>query len=177
MPHPFQAIPADKYWQVFLPLLILTLILMTVLSAVPLKPDIVHFELNAHEVLTFWDVEDKSWAAFSLGLDFLYLVVYSTTISLACIWVAKVFPVRGLLLASVGIGLAWGQWLAALLDVVENIALISILFDFGMNVSPQVAKWCAIPKFGLITLGLLYVGLGAVVTVMSHWFGVRTHSK
>jgi|SRR5919199_930174 hypothetical protein len=176
MSHPFQFIPVNKYVQVFIPLLGLTLLLTVVLWAIPLNPGIVQFELNAREVIGFateqsaiasWNETDKSWAAFSLGLDFLYLVVYSTTISLACVWTANVLQTRALPLASVGTWLAWGQWLAALLDVVENLALVSILFGYGTDFSPQISKWCAITKFGLIALGLLYVGLGGVLQLKS----------
>lgn len=165
MSHPLQAIPAEYYLYVFLPLLALTLLLAAVLSAIPLKPNIVQFELNAREVIKSWNEVDKSWAAFSLGLDFLYLVVYSTTISIACLWAANVIQESGLQLATVGIWLAWGQWLAALLDVIENIALVRILFGYERNLSPKVAKWCAIPKFAIVILGLLYAAIGGFVQV------------
>ncbi len=170
MTHPLQFIPNDKYWLVLLPLVVFTLLLTFVLSAIPLKPDIVQFELNAPQVIKSWRETDKMWAAFSLGLDFLYLVVYSTTISLACIGVANLLEIRELPLASVGILLAWTQGLAALLDVVENTALVRILFGDQINVLPQIAKWCAISKFGFIVLGLLYVGTGGVISIGSSLF-------
>jgi hypothetical protein len=167
MLHPFQAIPADKYVQILVSLFVPTSILTVVLSAIPLKPSVVQFEFNAREVIKSWREVDKQWAAFSLGLDFLYLVVYSTTISLACIWAANVLESHGALLASIGVWLAWGQWLAALLDAVENIALVRVLFNEGTDVSPQIAKWCATAKFTLIALGLLYGVVGLVVQVGS----------
>jgi hypothetical protein len=170
MSHPFQFIPADNYVQVFLPLLALTLLLADVLWAIPLKPDIVQFEFNALKVIKSWTETDKMWAAFSLGLDFLFLVVYSTTISLACIWAANVLQAYSLPLATVGIWLAWGQWVAALLDIVENIALTIILFSSVRATLPQLAKWCAISKFGLIILGLLYAAVGGIIWVKLSWF-------
>lgn len=173
MRHPLQFIPDDKYWLVFIPLLMFTLILTFVLLAIPIKPDVLQFELNASQVIKFWRETDKMWAAFSLGLDFLYMVVYSTTISLACIWVANLPGIRELPLASVGILLAWTQWLAALLDAVENTTLVRILFGDGINVLPQIAKWCAISKFGFIVLGLLYVGIGGVISIGSSLFKSR----
>jgi hypothetical protein len=170
MSHPFQFIPADKYVQVFLPLLTLTLLLAAVLWAIPLKPDIVQFEFNALKVIKSWIETDKMWAAFSLGLDFLFLVVYSNTISLACIWAANVLQAYSLPLATVGIWLAWGQWVAALLDIVENIALMIILFGSVTSTLAQLAKWCAISKFGLIILGLLYAAVGGIIWVKLSWF-------
>lgn len=172
MTHPFQAIPAGYYGLLFLPLLVLSLLLSAVLSAIPLRPSIVKFELagntlKVQEILRAWDEASQVRAAFSLGLDFLYLVIYSTTVSLACIWATKVFQAHGLPLGSAGILLVWGQWLAALLDAIENVALVTILFGFVRDPWPQVAKWCAIPKFGLVILGLLYAGVGGFVQVGS----------
>ena len=170
MSHPFDTIPADNYVQVFLPLLALTLLLAVVLSAIPLKPDIVQFELNAREVIKLWNEVDKTWAAFSLGLDFLYLIVYSTTIGVACVWTANVLIVHGLPLRTIGIWLAWGQWLAALLDIVEDISLLRILVSSESAFWSQIAKWCAIPKFCLIILGLVYIAVGGVIQLLHRLF-------
>lgn len=170
MLHPFQSIPDNTLMQVLLPLLALTSLLTLVLLAIPLKPSIVQFEFNAREVIKSWHEVDKRWAAFSLGLDFLYLVVYSTTISLACVLAANVIQAYSLLLATLGIWLAWGQGLAALLDAVENTALVRVLFSDEMNFSPKIAKWCAILKFCLIALGLLYVGMGGVFWIAVNFF-------
>jgi hypothetical protein len=167
MSHPFQAIPADKYLWVFVPLAALTVLLMAVFQAIPLDPGIVQFELNAEQVIKFWDEAAKIRAAFSLGLDFLFLVAYSNTIALACIWAVRVFQIREVpLVATVGILLAWGQWLAALLDGVENIVLVNILFSSILTPWSQLAKCCAIFKFILIILGLLYIGFSIVVKVL-----------
>jgi len=172
MTHPFEAISAGDYGLLFLPLLALSLLLTAVLAALPLRPSIVKFELagnisKVREILGLWDQASQVRAAFSLGLDFLYLVVYSTTISLACIWAAKVYQAHELPLGPAGILLAWGQWLAALLDAIENVALVTILFGFIRDPWPQIAKWCAISKFGLVILGLLYAGVGSFVQVGS----------
>lgn len=178
MSHPFQTISAGNYVLLFLPLLALTILLTAVLSAIPLKPGIVEFELagstsKVREIVSSWGEAGQIRAAFNLGLDFLYLVIYSTTIGLACIWVTNAIQAYGLPLTSVGILLAWGQWLAALLDVVENIALAIILFGSVTAPWPQIAKCCAIPKFGLVILGLLYAGVGAFVRVGTTLFQSR----
>lgn len=169
MTHPFQPIVDSKYAWVFWPLAALTILLMIVLGAIPLTPDIIQFELagsvtRANSILTAWkSSEQTAWAAFSLGLDFLYIVAYSNTIGFACVWATKAIQERGDALVSVGIWLAWGQWLAALLDVLEDIALLIILFSSVTAPWPQIAMWCAIFKFSLVILGLLYVGIGGVV--------------
>lgn len=168
MSHPFQPIVDSKYVWVFWPLAALTILLMLVLGAIPLNPDIVQFELagsvpESSKILHSWGTLGQIWAAFSLGLDFLFIVAYSNTIGFACVWATKAIQERGDALVSVGIWLAWGQWLAALLDVLEDIALLIILFSSVTAPWPQLAKWCAISKFSLVFLGLLYVGFGGVV--------------
>ena len=178
MRHPFEALGADKRKPIFLSLTALTLVVMGVLNATggPLKTPaapqgIVSFELagdgpSAQAILDCWDCQARAHAGFNLGFDFVFMLLYSSAIGLACVWVACVLPSRYRPLAAVGLTLAWGQWLAALLDVVENVALLVILLDSPVAPWPQVALWCAVPKFALVFLGLGYVALGAVVRLV-----------
>ncbi len=46
---------------------------------------------------------------------------------------------KGWALNSIGNSLAWLIFLAGLLDVVENVALVVMLFDAPTNLWPQVA--------------------------------------
>ncbi len=175
MTHPFQLIVDSKYAWVFWPLAALTILLMLVLGAIPLNPDIVQFELagsvpESSKILHSWGTLGQTWAAFSLGLDFLYIVAYSNTIGFACVWANKAIQKRRDALVSLGIWLAWGQWLAALLDVLEDIALLIILFISVTAPYPQLAKRCAFFKFSLVILGLLYAGFGGVIHVGSSVF-------
>jgi hypothetical protein len=172
MQHPFQKIPANKRKPVFVTFLVLTLAVMWVLSAVgePLTTDaapqgIVSYELagsasRAQEILDSWDASALAHAGFSLGFDYVYLLSYSAAIGLACVWLADALSGRWRRLALLGLWLAWGQWLAALLDAVENAALLAMLFGSVESPWPLVARWCAIPKFALVALGLLYVVVG-----------------
>jgi hypothetical protein len=187
MSHPFQSLPQDKFGKAFWPLFAVTIILMIALNLVggptntPSAPyGIISYELagsvqKSLEILNSWDVYTKASAAFSLGLDFLFMVAYSCTIALGCVWSARVLRERDLPFASLGAPLAWGQWLAAILDAVENIALLLILFNF-MHAGavgapwPQIARWSAIFKFGLVFLGLVYTFFGGAIRlfVKSH---------
>jgi hypothetical protein len=58
--------------------------------------------------------------------------------------------------------LAWAQFGAALLDALENYALIQVLLGSQQALWPVVARWCAIPKFLIVAAGLVYVGIGTV---------------
>jgi hypothetical protein len=62
-----------------------------------------------------------------------------------------------------GIIISWAQFLAALLDCVENYGLIQILVGVQNEVWPVVAKWCARPKFLIVGVGLFYVVVGTVL--------------
>ena len=173
MPHPLDRIPPGKRLSVFIVFLILTLLSMTVMQVVgiPLKNDtatagIISLELaytpaKAQALIASWDTHAISRANFIQGLDFSFLVIYSTTITLVCLWAGRVIRAASWPLAGLGLPLAWGQWLAAALDLLENIALVVVLFA-GVN-SPwtQLAAICAVPKFALIVLGLGYGILGA----------------
>jgi hypothetical protein len=175
MMYPFLKISAKNMPRIFFPLLVLTLILMVVMNwiAISLETNaapygIISFELagnaaNSLYIIDSWDESALLHAAFSLGLDYLFLVVYSTTIALACIWAARILEFNTWWMAVVGTPLAWGLWLAALLDGVENTGLILILFGSNAQFWAPIARWCAVIKFGIIFAGLTYAFLGLVV--------------
>ena len=178
MKHPLESIPSPQRRRVFLPLLVLTLVVMAVLNGVggPLvtraaPQGIVSFELasdvsSAQSILDSWDARARAHAGFSLGFDFTFLILYSTTIACACAWGTKGLGKVWRPLASVGPVLAWGQWLAALLDAVENTALWVILANGPSVPWPRLAWWCATIKFTLVALGLLYALLSGLWMVL-----------
>lgn len=175
MYHPLSTLPTSKRKQLFWVFLFITLILIALMNLVggPLMTDtapygIVSYELagsvpRVEAILASWSHNAQLYASFSLGLDYLFMVAYSTTIGLACLWAADVFRDRRGPLTSLGVPLVWGQWLAALLDAVENLALVILLFGLIASPWPELAKWCAIGKCGLIIAGIIYATLGLVV--------------
>jgi hypothetical protein len=133
---------------------------------------IVSYELasnpaNSNKILSSWNQDARMHAALSLGLDYLFMVVYAAAISLGCVWAMEVIRSRSWPLAALGAFLAWGQWLAAILDAVENLGLILILFNPIASLWPEIAYWCAVFKFGLIFLGLVYALYGLAVGVVT----------
>lgn len=157
---------------IFWPMLVATLVLMALMAGSQLRTaaaprGIISFELaggeaQARAILASWDAAAQRYADYSLRIDFLYLIAYSTTIGLACTWAADVFRARGWGLSAVGVPLAWGLWLAALLDATENIALLRLLHGPVASPWPQIAWACATLKFILVGLGLLYFVAGVV---------------
>jgi hypothetical protein len=170
--HPFQAVPFGRRAQVFLPLLILTLLVFADViywggwlytSAAPYG--IVSFELAgdpivAARILKSWNVPAQMEACTNLGLDYLFLVLYSTTLAFACVWASS--QLSGFW-SAIGGWIAWGQWAAGAFDAGENSSLLYILFVTPASPWPQLARFCSLAKFTLVTIGLLYSAMGAFV--------------
>ena len=62
--------------------------------------------------------------------------------------------------------LSWTVVLAALLDVVENIALTIMIFGSVVSPWPELAQLCAILKFAMIFISIVYAIYGGVVTLV-----------
>lgn len=175
--HAFH-IPAQVQRRLFLTSLGLSLTLMVIfgITGGPLNTSaapfgVVSFELagspeRAVEVLSSWDHVGRQWAAFSLGLDFLFIPAYTVAIILGCALASRGIQTRDWPLAQGGRLLSIGVVLAGILDVVENISLLVILFGAVAAPWPQVAAWCAVPKFGLIFLALVYALYGGVISLV-----------
>lgn len=175
MNHPFQSIAQDRISKYLIPLILLTLIFMFTLNTLGSSLNtnqapngIISYELagdvhTAKAIIDSWDTRSQIIASLSLGIDYLFLVIYSNAIGLGCIWAMSAFLSKPTILLSSGIFLAWGQWLAALLDGVENTALLKLLLGNIQAPWPQVAQICATIKFFIIALGLIYIVLGTVV--------------
>ncbi len=93
---------------------------------------IVSFELagsfeKAQRVLASWGETGRRNAALSLGVDYAFLIAYALVLYLLCTRVARRWPERYPYIRRVGFILAGCQWVAALLDSIENILLQQIL--------------------------------------------------
>jgi hypothetical protein len=131
---------------------------------------IISFELAgdlglARQMVDSWGPEGRVYAGLSLGLDYLFMVVYAMAIILGCMLVSKGLLKRLPLLAFLGAILAWGQIGAALLDALENYALILILLGTNEEIWALVARWAALPKFAIVFLGIVYILLGAIANL------------
>jgi hypothetical protein len=171
--HPFAWLSASGQKRAFIILFIFTLAVMVSLNALgrPLNTEvaplgIVSFELAgelslAQSMVESWGPTGRVYAGLNLGLDYLFMVAYSSAIALGCVLVARSLSPR------VGVLLAWAQFGAALLDAVENYALIQVLLGSQQALWPAVARWCAIPKFLIVAAGLAYIAVGAILAVVT----------
>jgi hypothetical protein len=64
----------------------------------------------------------------------------------------------------------------ALLDSVENYALIQALLGTEQSIWPAIARICAIPKLLIVGLGLLYVLLGVMTWLAAKAMGSEMHA-
>lgn len=178
MRHPFQSIPAGKRGQVIMPFLVATLLVVAalILMDAPLRTTaapmgIVSFELAgtttaAEEITASWDGSARVRAGFELGLDYLFMPLYSTAIGMACVWAAGMWGERAKALGQMGVVLAWGQSAAALMDGIENAALLAMLLGPPASPWPELAAWCATIKFGVVLPGLAYTAAGVILWVI-----------
>ena len=133
---------------------------------------VVTFELvgtlsGSQSIVESWQGAAMTWAGINMGLDFLFLLLYSMTIALACLILAGRMPGNLQGLKILGGWLALGILIAAGLDAIENIALILLLAGSENEFLSPLARWMAIPKFGLVLLSLLYVGGAGVRELMN----------
>ncbi len=169
MSHPLEFIPEKSRTKIFVPLLIFTLGLLGVFRLLdgPLKgpatpAGIVSFELagtveKANTIMESWDARAQLFAAFGLGLDYLFLVAYGLTISLGVLMVTAKHGGKFVVLGNY---LGWGALLASLFDAIENLALWRILGGWATPYCPRVAALSATIKFILIIIGLGFALLG-----------------
>ena len=162
--------------------LIILIVVMRYFDA-PLKnhvstSGIVSFELakdlsKSQAILTSWDAIARASAGMSLGIDFLFLLVYTSFISLLIhklnerLW-------KHSNMYKAGHVFMWGVFLAGLFDCIENLALIQLLLGDLQQIWSSMAYYFAILKFGLLTLGILYIIINMVLLAVKKQ---RTHLK
>ena len=181
--HPFASLSPSGQNRAFILFFILSIIVMISLQVTgePLRTDvspngIISFEFAgeldvAQRMVDSWGPTGRIYAGLNLGLDYLFLAVYACAISLGCILVARGLYHGNAAVADAGIIIARAQFLAALLDCVENYGLIQILLEAQNEAWPLVAKWCAWPKFLIVGVGLVYVVTGAL------WIALRKEKQ
>ncbi len=169
MRHPLDCIPEKTRKPLFIALLIWTLILFAIfrplsapLTNAAAPSGIVSFELartpeNAARMVDSWDARAQLFAAFGLGLDYLFMPSYALAIALGILLAAGRHPGS---FAKLGAWPGWGLFAAAIFDAVENIALWNVLLGAANPAWPTVSFWCASVKFAMILLRILYALAG-----------------
>jgi hypothetical protein len=180
--HPFDFIPEPTRKPLFFTLFVLTVIMVAVFRYLdqPLRTSIapngiVSFEFartpeKAFQIMVSWEPNNVTgpeiirfkaylYAAFSLGIDYLFMPIYASTLSLSTLLAAGRH--KGWL-NSLGVIAGWGAIGAAVFDAVENYALLRVLLGNVTSPHPGIAAICAGVKFSLILLALIYILVGWV---------------
>ncbi len=168
-------IPTLRLWVGLAVALLLTAVVGQLFRHVP-PPGIVDFELaggadKASAILADWrHTRSLADAQANLWIDMAWIPGYVAALALGCLLVARLRPGGW---ATFGALVAAGQLLAGALDYAENVALLRVLRDFKRQhvrlgeTSPRIAAWCAAMKFRLVTLGLVYITLGAMIGLLA----------
>jgi hypothetical protein len=188
MKHPLQTISPASRKPLFFAFLAGTLVLFAVFRVLdaplqtPAAPNgIVSFELagtpfQAQAILDSWNEPSYlassvagepvsgmvspafSFAAFGLGIDYLFMPVYATALALGILLAASRHNGS---FFTLGAWLGWGAYAAMLFDGVENYVLARmLLLNEVWSPYPQVAAFSASIKFGLLSLGLFFALAG-----------------
>jgi hypothetical protein len=120
------------------------------------------FELNADDapnMFSSWDERTKEKLKVALLWDYIFIFIYPGAIAIACFLAGLFLDGRGIVPMKVTIILMSLQLIAAILDASENFALLKVLEGSLGNAWPQIARWCAILKFAILSVGLGYAVL------------------
>ncbi len=117
------------------------------------------------------DKNAKEKLKTALGWDYLFIFIYPLCGAVGCLLVIKFLAAHNLSGTTIGFALIALLPLAALLDAVENYALLRFLRGPIENPWPQIARWCAIPKFTIVGATLLYEIFGGVMWLVTRLKG------
>ncbi|MCJ7802329.1 MAG: hypothetical protein MUP82_08255 [Candidatus Marinimicrobia bacterium] len=111
-------------------------------------------------IISSWDLSAQVNAGLSLGIDFLFLIVYAIFFATACYLVAQKYIYKNNLMYKTGLLIAKLQFVAALFDAIENFVLIKLLLGSNNNIFSLIAYYFASIKFVIIGIGIIYIIIG-----------------
>ena len=119
---------------------------------------IVSFEVCAYSsacraIVEAWGPADRVWAALSLGLDYLFMLLYAAAIFLGLRVASAGLPAR---LAQVTRFVAWAAWVAAIMDAFENFALAQMLVSPEAMSFAWPASIAATVKFAILAVTITW---------------------
>lgn len=134
------------------------------------KHGIISFELtnnlaSSKAIINSWNTQSKISAGISLGLDFLFLILYSSLIAILIhklnkkLWINRSFY-------SIGVVIIFGQFLAGIFDAIENIGLIQLLLGNLSQFWVSLAYYFAFTKFIIIGISFLYIIINFILLLI-----------
>lgn len=118
---------------------------------------------RVEEIQAEWGSHDEYLARLSLWIDFGFMASYGAFFALACVAVRDFAARRGLgKLAAAGVIAPACAIGAALFDLAENAIWLLLLGGHLGFAAPAIATACAILKFALIAVAILYSLVGLI---------------
>ena len=174
--NPFDFLPVKQHKSTILILgfiTLLTLVILTVIN-VPLKNDvsplgIISFELandlyRSISILSSWESDHKLYAAFSLGLDYFFIIFYSLFLSLSCFALSDKLELTywAIRMTNAGTFFGWLPIIAGTFDLIENYSLIRLLLGTHNETFSSMAQMFGLSKYILISFSIIYILVGLI---------------
>ena len=139
---------------------------------------IVSFELakdinTSISIVSSWDLNAKINAGLSLGIDFLYLFIYSIFFATSCFLISQIYFNKNNWMYKTGLILTKLQFVAAFFDAIENIALIKLLIGSNNGIYSSIAFYFASIKFLIIAIGIVYIIVGFITMIFQKGFKIK----
>ena len=164
MKHPLEWIPEKNRKPLFWGFLLLTITILVLfqllnrpLMTTSAPSGIISLQLaftpeNALVMLDSWDTNARLFAAFGLGFDYLFMLVYTLALAMGALLAAGRHPGW---FSYLGVWVGYGALLAGCFDGLENFLQFQQLFHGRLELAFIIGVLAAL-KFSLIVLGLLY---------------------
>lgn len=176
--NPLDRIPLSTGWR-WVVLVILLALLGAFKSSMgsktldtPASPyKIVSYELaktreNVSKIFLAWNESGKAKAQEEIKIDFAFILYYVITLGFIYFWLADVYKDKWI--EPVALTLGWSIFIAGLLDVIENIALLRMLNKgMGEQLLAGIAFWTALPK-SIIAMWIV-VPFSIIAIIMLLW--------
>lgn len=113
--------------------------------------ELCHFSNNCQSILDSWDAKAQLYAMFSLGFDYLFMLLYPALIAVGLLLLAssKAEPSKRRLTL-----LAYCCVIMSLGDAIENYGLIQMLLGNSVETFGPIAAWFATAKFAVLAISL-----------------------
>lgn len=173
MRHPLDFIPSSTRKHIFFGLLIWTLALLALFQIlnIPLTTTAAPYGIVSHQlawtpensraILVSWGTRASLFAAFGLGLDYLFMPSYALTVAIGTLLAAGRH--KGWFCRT-GRWVAYGTFVGVLFDALENIGQALQLLNGTITVPGTIfIGICATIKFTLLLLGVLYGLVGWIL--------------
>ena len=122
----------------------------------------------SQEIVDSWDKTAQENAVRSLTLDYYFVPIYTTALAVVGIMAARWFSQQGMLfMGNLAVALAWGQWLAGMIDYAENSTLLRMLQMYP-EIPESLCRFgstCTRLKFLLILMGIASCLFGFLVSM------------